>query len=789
MASGTQPFPLRSAIALLGAAAQFCLLGQEKPRPAEVRDIGVRQKPAYTPARLGQRVSVTGIVATKAVNFGEYAHLPIRAQDGAGLLLERERGALDEFSAGDEIAATGIVNHRTGAPVLTVESIARLGRRAAPQPQNVRPADLTKFETIGKHVVFDGFIIASGQNSGGDMLAIGGGSGQSVAVFYPRFRRWEGPGLRNYNAGDKVRVTGIASQYCPVEPYDRGFQVVIDDPSQVVLLERGWMIPPSTVLYLLILLVFAFGIWWMREHRMAEQRRTIRSMMALSEEVLSANNVGEIARKIQSVLPGLLRAWNVEVYLFNRMRNTLDRIPNELAPEPVPIAIEQPKGAFGSAVALCFRNRAMLTVPDFQKSPMVDSRHDADLPESGVFIPMFAQGEALGVVAIHFRSRIESNRDQQAALQHVANQIAASLKLQEQQSIREQLHRTEKMAAAGQLISAVAHDLRAPLTAIRQTADKLLAQTGGGDESSIAYEAERGLQIVNHLLSFARMEGSEARAVNLHEIANGVMEAREPEWRRKHVRVENGLPVSPVEVFADESELEQITLSLLIHAEHAVQDRPGGQIRVNSRVLGSRVQITVDFSGPDVQPIPPDEPTSGDSFGLRVCQAIAQSHGGDIRFFETSHPGFRYELELPVYHAPLPVDPAPAPSRNASRVLTAILIEPDPALQRKLLAMLSARGHRVVPAEGAEEAADMVQRMPFDAVFCTVRLPGLSWIEFFKRVRRRVTAFVLLTESYDSDASGILKDGTGFVLRKPPEDAELDSVLAEVEARHGASRQ
>jgi CheY-like chemotaxis protein len=103
--------------------------------------------------------------------------------------------------------------------------------------------------------------------------------------------------------------------------------------------------------------------------------------------------------------------------------------------------------------------------------------------------------------------------------------------------------------------------------------------------------------------------------------------------------------------------------------------------------------------------------------------------------------------------------------------------------------MLSVRGHRVIPVDNAEEAADMVQRMPFDAIFCTVRLPGLSWIEFFKRVRRRIAAFVLLTESYDSEAGGVLKDGIGFVLRKPLEESEVDIVLAEVEARHSASRQ
>jgi CheY-like chemotaxis protein len=369
----------------------------------------------------------------------------------------------------------------------------------------------------------------------------------------------------------------------------------------------------------------------------------------------------------------------------------------------------------------------------------------------------------------------------------VGNQIAASLRLQEQHSIREQLLRTEKMAAAGQLISGVAHDLRAPLQAIREVADRMRAGRNGGEEAGIALEADRGLQIVNHLLSFAKMEQSEARAVNLHELVSGVMEAREPEWRRKGIVAENALPVSPIEVYADESELEQVFLSLLIHVEHAVQEQPSKTVRVSSRVLGARVQIAIDFSSPAV-PSVIQEPTSGDSFGLRVCQAIAQSHGGDIRLFETSEGGFRYELELPVHRARVPSEIPAEPSRRASRVLTTMLIEPDAAVQRKLLAMLSVRGHRAIPVDNAEEAADMVQRMPFDVVFCTIRLPGLTWIEFFKRVRRRIQAFVLLTESYDSGVGGILKDGTGFILRKPLEEKELDTVLSNVETRHGASR-
>jgi two-component system sensor histidine kinase EvgS len=284
------------------------------------------------------------------------------------------------------------------------------------------------------------------------------------------------------------------------------------------------------------------------------------------------------------------------------------------------------------------------------------------------------------------------------------------------------------------------------------------------------------------------MERSEARPVNLHQLVSSVVEVREPEWRRKGIRVENALPVSPVEVFAEESELEQVVLSILIHVEHAVENHPGKGVRLSSRVLGSRIHVSIDFSGPADMHELLEEPTAADSFGLRVCQAIAQSHGGDIRLFQTPQTTFRYELELPVHHAPAPYEPVDEPVRRPARILTAILVDQDAGIQRKLLAMISVRGHRAIPVERPEEAADMVQRMSFDVIFCANRLPGLSWNEFFRRVRRRVGAFILVTDDYDQDSTVALKDEGGFVMRKPVDEEELDRVLSEVESRTGVNK-
>ena len=106
-------------------------------------------------------------------------------------------------------------------------------------------------------------------------------------------------------------------------------------------------------------------------------------------------------------------------------------------------------------------------------------------------------------------------------------------------------------------------------------------------------------------------------------------------------------------------------------------------------------------------------------------------------------------------------------------------------MQRKLLSILSLEGHRVVPVVSAEEAADLLERMRFHVVFCDVRLPGRSWIEFYESVRYRPITFVLVTEGFDEGLSRVFEGSKGFLLRKPLDDSEIAQLLRVIESGSG----
>jgi CheY-like chemotaxis protein len=160
------------------------------------------------------------------------------------------------------------------------------------------------------------------------------------------------------------------------------------------------------------------------------------------------------------------------------------------------------------------------------------------------------------------------------------------------------------------------------------------------------------------------------------------------------------------------------------------------------------------------------------------------NHGGGLRF--STRAGLAcFEVELPVAARA----EAPTDARNAGkpeRALTVMLVDPDPGPQRQILGLLSMRGHRVVPV-APEEAADVAQRLRFDAVLWAMRLSGVGggakWSEFQERARGSITAFVLVSEGYDAELARSIEEGGNFLLGRPVQESELDRILRQIEAR------
>ncbi|MBZ5607206.1 MAG: GAF domain-containing protein [Acidobacteriia bacterium] len=742
----------------------------------------------FTPANEAKEVVVGGQVSSAPILISTSYYLPIQDASAYGLLLEGAEWRFKGLAPGDWVEVHGTMATRGGRPVLLPRDIHRVDHTDPPAPKVVKVSELASFRYLGVLVTTEALVASEDQNAGGDMLLLE--NARDLAVFLPRTRRDSGPQLSGYRVGDRIRVTGIGNQYCTLPPYNQFFQILIASPQSITILERGWILEPPVLLASLIVGAVLLAIWWFRERRMAALRKQIRLLNTLGEEVVRATSPVEILRRLSLTLPALSKATAVGLYIQNRGTKVLESVHSTDAAVQT-IDPEAPEGSIASAVAACFRSRAPIAIPDTRRSPFFRKEEGVAATRSLLLVPMLAQSEPVGVLEVrHAENFHYFSQAEQAAMQHLANQVATALTLQEQHSIREQLFRSEKLAAAGQLISDVADELRSPLESIVVLASELQSrqlEQPNQELESIRNEARRASEIVAQLVSFGKVEQAEVAPVELNAILSGLLRFRTPERKGKGVEIQSQLAPKRAIVMGSAAQLEQVLLNLLVDAEKSAAEATDKTITVSTSLLAKRVlvEITYPTRSPELHRTESldGDPAGSGALGLGVCRGIIQNHGGEFRVVRMSPTQVRFDVELPLTESAQGSLDGAGELVHADRQLTVLIVEPDTKVQRQLVQLLGNRGDRVVPVSSAEEAADIVERVRFDMVICAVRLPGLNWVEFFERVRRHVGGLVLLTDGFNNDLAQSFRGGEVLVLTKPIEEAELHRICRSIEER------
>jgi PAS domain S-box-containing protein len=212
--------------------------------------------------------------------------------------------------------------------------------------------------------------------------------------------------------------------------------------------------------------------------------------------------------------------------------------------------------------------------------------------------------------------------------------------------LRSKLLHAEKMAAVGQLVSGVAHEVNNPLTAILGFTDLLLEnpelpESARRDLRVILQEAQRTKQIVQNLLSFARQMPPERQSVQLNSILQRTVHLRSYDFISHGIQVIERLDESLPQVVGDSHQLQQVFLNILNNAYDAVREsetaRPA-RIEIVSAQSGSFAEISFRDNGPGI--IDPEkifdpffttkDIGKGTGLGLSICYGIVREHGGEI---------------------------------------------------------------------------------------------------------------------------------------------------------------
>ena len=361
---------------------------------------------------------------------------------------------------------------------------------------------------------------------------------------------------------------------------------------------------------------------------------------------------------------------------------------------------------------------------------------------------------------------------------------------------REQLFRSQKMEALGQLTGGLAHDFNNLLTAILGACELALRNTGNPEKlrrmlDGVRGSAQRGANLTKQLLAFARAQQLEIKQIDLQEFFPEVTTLLRPSLRSNiELVTEVSNQLWPID--ADGGALELAILNLAFNARDAMKD--GGKLKISAHnvvlegkpdgLKGEHVALQVADSGEGMSPQVMErvfEPFfttkifgEGTGLGLSQVFGFAKQIGGGITVDSKLGKGAVFTLYLPASRG----TNASQSQINGGNALGRVLIVEDDTLIAELAAgMLGELGFECTIAHSAREALERLAsgERP-KLVFSDIIMPGgLSGLELARKVRDRFPELpILLTTGYSEQVSG----SHGFpVLQKPYEMNGLADAL------------
>src|SRR6266446_226648 len=392
--------------------------------------------------------------------------------------------------------------------------------------------------------------------------------------------------------------------------------------------------------------------------------------------------------------------------------------------------------------------------------------------------------------------------------------------------LEEQLIQAEKLAAMGQMLAGVAHELNNPLTAILGVTELLREREGADDTTRRQLElthrqARRAARIVQNLLEFSRPASPQKKPLDLNNLLERTLQLHDHSLRRNNIEVDfhpqGELPV----VVGDANQLIQVFLNLVTNAEQAIREvRETGRIQIRVAHIGKQLAITVQDDGVGIRPeallrifdpfYTTKRPGGGTGLGLSICMSIIREHGGNIEAETLPAGGAAFTIYLPAASGQQP-DVLPTPSEamlTSSHVVPSaadlfrgravLVLDDEESLRTLLQEGLSAQGFRVDCAATTEEALTHLGRSSYDVFLCDLHLSSSGTMVEGRDAASRILetagaqkpAVIYMTGDLVESGQGTGDRGEPVCLQKPFRISDVLALLrdvlsdAPVETRH-----
>ena len=376
--------------------------------------------------------------------------------------------------------------------------------------------------------------------------------------------------------------------------------------------------------------------------------------------------------------------------------------------------------------------------------------------------------------------------------------------------LRDRAEEQGRFAAAGELLSGVAHEVNNPLMAIASHAELRLADANlpaeqRNEMQSILRQAQRAAKLLRGLLRFVRAGEKRSTTVNLNDVVRSAIDLVSYRFSIDEISIEGRLDPELPTVVGDANRLEQVIVNLLSNALDALRSvNPPRRLIVDSFTddTGGRVCVTVTDNGPGVapeiaprlfRPFASTKGVRGTGLGLYISRQLVREAQGELDLVKHVQSGARFLVWLPSARQPVPRAPAatpqatslppPAPAGTLSGIRV-LLVDDEELIRRPMARFLTKRGAEIKEAaDGLAALERLAEGFEPQVILADLRMPRMDGAEFYQhlQVQRPALAERLLFLSGDIThlaGRGLAEVPRDRVLVKPVELAELEQRIA-----------
>lgn len=455
-----------------------------------------------------------------------------------------------------------------------------------------------------------------------------------------------------------------------------------------------------------------------------------------------------------------------------------------------------PKASLAATFAEC----AGLFHPQYRQQ-VLDAVHSCMIEGKTFDLEAELLSEGPQEVRVRLVGQAEFDRDHkvisvQGALQDVT----------QRHTLETQLRQTQKLEAIGQLAGGIAHDFNNLMTVVLSYAEFALESLPEDDElyddlQQIQRAGERASDLTRQLLAFSRRQVLRPKVTCLNSILKGLRSMMH-RLVGERIRINWLLDPNSGRIHADENQLEQVVMNLIVNARDAMPH--GGVIKVqtsNQRASDGgcgRVRLELTDQGEGMseevrarifEPFYTTKaPGKGTGLGLSTVWGIITQSGGEISVQSTPGQGTTFFVDFPTTSAPLlESSPMPKPGENLQGQATILLVEDEHQVREAVSTALQSRGYQVLEAQNAGEAVLISERTEemIDLLVTDMIMPVMGGAELAQRLtRERPDMATLFISGYTESEPQLSDPGVASdFLPKPIRPAVLLRKVKELLAR------